>query len=153
MLFGGTIIISTLIEWLVLRSRNPSVLRFWFITVPAIDTTVVLPAVTGSILSGVAQAVIDYESFRSAPKYVIGTLHALTTFALWWALTDRTTQKEAKRAVLKWTEESSSDNNSTTVEIPPVLYTRRRSNVVSCIFVVALYAIMVLKPGQTLKHQ
>jgi hypothetical protein len=113
---------------------------------------VVMPALTGSVVSGVAQATLKYGSFRTAPKFVRGTLHALATFALWWALTDVTTQHAARRDVLEWCQQydnkdDTTRGNTTDDDIPRVVLLRRWSNVVSCLFVTALYGIMVLKPG------
>jgi len=145
MLFGGTIIVSTLIEWLVARSQSPSVLKFWFLTVPSLDSAVVVPALTGSIVSGVMQAAQNYGNLASAPKYIIGGIHALATFGLWWALTDLTTQHSARQQVSEWCQRV--EKKGATGDIPRVVYLRRWSNVVSCLFVATLYALMVLKPG------
>ena len=55
MLFGGTIILSALVEYLVVKSSDASVMKFWFLEVPQkLDANVVLPALAGVILSGVA---------------------------------------------------------------------------------------------------
>lgn len=140
MLFSGTILVSTLVEWLVVKSRNPSVLKFWFTSIPSLDMAVVLPSLTGSIVSGIAQASMDYGRLQDAPKYVLGTFHSLLTFGAWWGVTDLTTQKSARTAV---------SEDLTDGDIPRVLKLRRWSNLVSCLFVATLYILMVLKPGMS----
>lgn len=142
MLFGGGIILTTLIEWLASASKNASVLKFWFGKVPALDSFVVLPALTASIVSGVGLAVDHYESLGQAPIHVVTAISTLLTFAGWWAATDLTTQSAANEAVIEWTQ-GDTENTS----IPRIVQLRKISNVVSCIFVAAIYAIMVLKPG------
>jgi hypothetical protein len=141
MLFSGTIIVSTLVEWSVVASRQANVLRFWFWTVPQLDALVVLPALTGTVLSGVAQACHLYGSFATAPRHVTGAVHGLLAFGIWWAATDVTTQRSSKTAVQKLI-----NNQNGSTELPPVLLLRRASNVASCLVVLALYSIMVLKP-------
>ncbi|CAM9456806.1 unnamed protein product, partial [Heterosigma akashiwo] len=148
MLFGGTVIISTIIEWLVSRSKSPAVIRFWFLKVSILDRAIALPALTGSIVSGVASATQMYGGFACSPKYVRGMLHALATFGVWWALTDLTTQEAARHEVLKWCkaiEEKAGGGEG--VKIPRVVHKRTWSNMVSCFLVVTLYAVMSLKPG------
>mmetsp|Transcript_24557 Transcript_24557/g.53195 ORF Transcript_24557/g.53195 Transcript_24557/m.53195 type:complete len:296 (-) Transcript_24557:441-1328(-) len=141
MLFGGTIIVTTLVENLVVASKKASVIKFWFLAVPRLDAKVVLPALSGSIFSGIGQATIDYGGLAQAPKYVIGAVHALLTFGLWWGLTDLTTQRQAEKEV------QNMSGKEEVVEIPYVLKRRRWSNIVSCLMVAGLYALMVLKPG------
>lgn len=68
----------------------------------------------------------------------------IPTVAFWWAVTDLTTQGKALSEVNEWVIASTDDN---TVEMPKVVSQRRLSNIVSCLFVVALYGIMILKPG------
>jgi len=147
MLFGGTIVISTIIEWLVVASKNSAVISFWFNQVPALDGAIVLPALTGAIISGVAQANQDYGSLREAPKYIIGSLHVLLTFAVWWVLTDVTTQYSAKQAVAEWSNDGNAKQSN--VDVPRLLKTRRWSNIGSCLFVNALFILMALKPGHS----
>jgi hypothetical protein len=145
MLFSGTILVSTLVEWSVVASRQAAVLRFWFWTVPQLDAMIVLPALTGTVLSGVAQACHLYGSFAMAPKHVTGTVHGLLAFGIWWAVTDVTTQHISKTAVQNLINR---ENNGTShPELPPVLLLRRASNVVSCLLILGLYSVMVLKPG------
>jgi len=142
MLFGGGIILTTFIEWLASASKNASVLKFWFGKVPALDSLVVLPALTASIVSGVGLAVDHYDSLAQSPIHVTGAISTLLAFAVWWAVTDLTTQSAATEAIAEW---SQGDTENT--DIPSVVNLRRISNVVSCLFVAAIYAIMVLKPG------
>jgi hypothetical protein len=137
MLFAGSIITTTILEWIVVSSRDQSVNSFWFQQVPKVEQMVVLPALTGSIISGVAQAFLNYKSLRHAPRHVKSSLHILFLFGVWWGVTDRRTQGKAQEA----TFESNSD------KLPTVMLQRRVSNSVSCGFLIALYAVMVLKPG------
>ncbi|KAL7528902.1 hypothetical protein ACHAXR_002691 [Thalassiosira sp. AJA248-18] len=151
MLFSGTIILSALIEYLVVASKKASVIKFWFLSVPQkLDASIVLPALTGSIVSGVGQAAIDYGGLAQAPKHIVGAFHLLLTFGVWWGVTDITSQRKAVEAVQTLNEAGKSDDdseNNDTVEVPKLLKMRVISNVVSCIFVVGMYALMVLKPG------
>ena len=146
MLFGGTIVVSTILEWMVVSSKNPTVIIFWFYQVPALDGAIVMPALTGSILSGVAQAAQDYGSLKESPKYIKGSLHVLLTFAIWWAMTDITTQHLAQQTVMEWVNAAHDDKNSA---VPRVIRLRRWSNIGSCLFVAALYALMALKRGSS----
>ena len=139
--FSGTILVTTLLEWLVVRSASPAVLKFWFLTIPGVDLVVVLPALTGAVVSGVAQAVQEYGKVAEAPKYVKAVLHTMATFGLWWAATDRPTQLKARQAIQVWLETASGP-------VPSILQWRRASNLVSCGFVMVLYILMVLKPGR-----
>lgn len=146
MLFGGTILVSTMMEWLVVSSKQKPVILFWFDTIPSnLDGAVVLPSLTCAILSGVAQACQDYGSLKQAPKYITGSLHVLLTFALWWVVTDVSTQSASQRDVKAWMNDD--DDNDDTV--PRVLFKRRWSNVGSCVFVCVLYTLMAFKPGHS----
>ena len=144
MLFGGGIILTTLIEWLATGSKNASVLQFYFDKVPKLDAFVVLPALTASIVSGVGLAVDHYDSLANSPFHVVGAISTLLAFAIWWALTDVTTQGAAMEAIQEWTQ---GDTENT--DVPQIVQLRKISNVVSCLFVGALYGFMVLKPGFT----
>lgn len=144
MLFGGGIILTTLIEWLATDSKNSSVLNFYFDKVPALDSLVVLPALTVSILSGVGLSVDHYDSLGQAPFHVVGAISTLLAFAIWWASTDLTTQGTAMEAIQEWT-----GGDTENAEVPQIVQFRKFSNVVSCIFVAAIYGFMVLKPGFT----
>jgi len=145
MLFGGGVILTTLIEWLVTSSKNASVLNFWFGKVPGLDAFVVLPALTASIVSGVGLSVDHYNSLSESPFHVVAAISTLLAFAVWWAATDLTTQGAASEAIEEWTAKQ--DGQSTETEIPQILHWRKLSNLISCLFVSAIYAIMVLKPG------
>lgn len=141
MLFGGGIILTTLLEWLAVSSKNASVLDFYFSKVPILDKMVVLPAVTLSIVSGVGLAVDHYGMLGQSPFHVVAAISTLLAFAGWWGVTDLTTQGAAKAAIGEWKESAEG------TEISMIVQLRKISNVVSCIFVLAIYAIMVLKPG------
>ena len=120
MVFAGSIVTTTVVEWNVVRSwynnsnfhRNNNnnnasstsrgadssspeewLLRFWFVTASSVEQWLVLPALTLSIVSGVAQAAITYQHLSLAPRYVKSSLHILLLFGLWWGVTDRTTQR------------------------------------------------------------
>lgn len=139
MLFSGSIITTTVLEWLVVTSRDAAVQQFWFDKVPQVEKWIVIPALTGSMVSGVGQAFSHYGSLRHAPRHVKSTMHVLTLFGLWWGITDRTTQSKAHEMALK-------QRGSLDSQIPSVFQQRRISNVISCVFLVALYGIMILKP-------
>ncbi|KAL9185357.1 hypothetical protein ACHAXT_003134 [Thalassiosira profunda] len=149
MLFSGTIILSALLEQIVVASRNAAVMRFWFLGVPKrLDASVVLPSLSLAMLSGVGQAAWDYGGLMHAPKHVTGAFHCLLAFGIWWMVTDVTTQKGAAEAVeLFEGNAANGTDGKQAVEVPKVLQRRATSNVVSCIFVLGLYALMVLKPG------
>jgi Predicted integral membrane protein (DUF2269) len=152
MLFGGGIIITTLLEWLAVSSKDPSVLKFYFDKVPKLDAFVVLPALAASIFSGVGLAVDHYGSLGESPFHVVGAISTLLIFAIWWAVTDASTQEAANNAIEEWvaTLEKKDDyltSNSAPTEFPAIVSRRRISNIVSCMFVAAIYAFMVLKPG------
>lgn len=140
MLFSGSIMTTTILEWLVVSDRDAVVNRFWFKKVPLVEQAVVIPALTGIIVSGVGQSFSLYGTLRSAPRHVKGSLGLLTLFGLWWAVTDKTTQHRAQAVTedaTLWKEGS---------VIPAILQYRRVSNVISCFFLVLLYAVMTLKP-------
>lgn len=145
MLFGGGIVLTTLIEWLATDSKNASVLNFYFDKVPKLDSLVVLPALTVSILSGVGLSVDHYDSLGQAPFHVVGAISTLLAFAIWWGVTDLTTQGAAMDAIQEWTKRQGDTSKS--ADIPGIVQFRKFSNVVSCLFVAAIYGFMVLKPG------
>jgi hypothetical protein len=144
MLFGGGIILTTCIEWLVTNSKNKSVWNFWFKKVPDLDSKIVLPALTASIVSGTALSVDHYDSLAQAPFHVTAALGTLLAFAGWWGITDLTTQG---RATEKIAEITTTARDSDELTIPGILEFRKFSNLVSCGFVAALYYIMITKPG------
>ena len=162
MFFTGGIILSTIFEFLIVSSagssttRNPEIIKYWFSEngVSKIDKIIVLPALTISIVAGFAQTAIDYGSMASAPKHIRRAIHILATFAMWWIATDSfTTQQKAQRDVMEWYKQVADARDTKAlqsrlcVDLPRVLYWRRFSNIISCLFVVALYALMALKPG------
>ena len=140
MLFSGSIITTTVLEWLVVSSRDAAVQQFWFDKVPRVEKWIVIPALTGSMVAGVAQTFAYYGTLRHAPRHVKSSMHVLTLFGLWWGITDRTTQRKAHDTALQQ-QQGSLDSH-----IPTVFQQRRVSNVVSCLFLVVLYGIMILKP-------
>ena len=140
MVFAGSILTTTVVEWFVVRhsrrNKSAGVFEFWFENAPKIEQWMVLPALTGSIISGVAQAALSCGCFKLAPRHVKSSLHTLFLIGLWWGLTDRRTMRHVQ--------------NSPVVNggpLPTVVRQRRISNIISCLFLVAIYAIMVLKPG------
>lgn len=152
MLFGGGIILTTLLEWLAVGSKDASVLQFYFDKVPKLDAFVVLPSLTFSILSGVGLAVDHYGSLGESPFHVVGAISTLLAFAIWWAATDVTTQGAAETAINKWvigSTEQASTKNGDKMDVPQIVEQRKISNVISCLFVLAIYGFMVLKPGYT----
>jgi len=148
MVFAGSILTTTVLEWNLFdgndsndeKPLSPDASRqgttaFFLNNLFKIETLLVLPALTGSIVSGVAQAFLSYGSLRYAPRHVKASLHLLLAFGLWWGFTDRRTQGDLERAV------ASGDFRA------KVWRRRRISNVVSCLFLVGMYSIMILKPG------
>jgi hypothetical protein len=143
MAFAGTILATTLLEWVVVQSKESSVHQFWFTQAPRVEMALVLPGLTGFLVSGVALAFQNYGSLVHAPFHIQWVMHLLTWSGLWWGLTDVTTQSKALDAATMATQDSSN-------AIPRVLLFRRFSNLVSCGFLAALYAIMVLKPSRSM---
>ena len=142
MLFGGGVILTTLLEWLAVGSKSKEVIEFYFDKVPKLDSFVVLPALTMSILSGVGLAVDHYGSLGESPFHVVGAISALLLFAIWWAVTDVTTQGASQTAISEWIQ-----TNDQQGKIPRIVEQRKISNVISCVFVLVIYGFMVLKPG------
>ena len=137
MMFSGVIVISSLIEATVVKSSDSSqVKEFWFKTVPQLDAAVMAPFLTLMLLSGVANTAIRYDTLGEAPAYILHTLRALVVFAIWWVVTDKTTQSQAKK--VDW---------DTCTGTPLPIKLRLISNAVSCLFVATLYGAMVFKPG------
>lgn len=144
MLFGGGIILTTLIERAVAKSNNASVLQFWFDKVPEVDGLVVVPALTLSMISGTGLSIVRYGGLNIAPPHVDYIFWTLIAFMTWWATTDLTTQGTALKAVERMYENGETDT-------PKVVLDRHVSNVVSCFFILLLYSMMVFKPG-TIVH-
>lgn len=148
MLFGGGILLTTATEYLVAQHKNSSVLQFWFDKVPLLDTSIVLPGLTLAMISGVGLAIEHYNGLGDAPRHIQYVFWALVAFASWWAVTDLTTQGSALNAINEHAAaaiHSEGENNEP--DIPPVVMKRTISNVVSCLLVLVIYSIMVLKPG------
>jgi len=145
MLFGGGIILTTCIERLVAKSSNAPVLQFWFTQVPVLDGLIVVPALTVSMVSGTGLAIARYGGLNIAPPHVGAIFWTLIAFMTWWAATDLTTQGTSLQAVEKMYDQFQDGEDN--LETPKVVTDRHVSNVVSCFFVLALYSMMVLKPG------
>lgn len=134
MVFAGGIITTTLLEWQLpsmmtgSTTKDKSMLLQWLWQV---ESKLVLPAVSMSLVSGVVQAFDKYTSLRTAPPHVKGALHIMALFAVWWAWTDRRSQASLR-------EDGFDDTK---------VNARRLSNLVSCAFLVVLYGMMILKPG------
>lgn len=124
MLFSGGIITTTVIEWVVIQTysnsnklynsniksnksnnnnsntaSSVSFLEFWFMNAPKIGQMIVLPAITGSVISGIGQTFIKYGNIKSAPHHVKSMFHLFLIFGIWWGITDRTTQRKAQSVV------------------------------------------------------
>ncbi|KAG7367672.1 hypothetical protein IV203_030343 [Nitzschia inconspicua] len=181
MILGGSILCTALVEWIwpdqletlikdqatngnMYNRRNDwddisvqqIVNQMATKTLFPMEGMLVLPGVTGSMISGIAQSFVNYGSLRLAPIHVKSSLHLMFLFGLWWVWTDRKSQKD----ILELTSTSVSPtveekevkqkrNSTSTIqsEMLAVWKRRRFYNAVSCLFVLALYAIMVLKPG------
>lgn len=141
MLFGGGIIMTTALEWLVTKNKNPAVLMFYFDKVPLLDMALVLPGLTLAMFSGTGLTITRYGGLGIAPAHIPVVFYILTAFAAWWGATDLATQGTAMRAIDEWVATNGKG------DIPQIVQDRFWSNIVSCVFVVALYAAMVLKPG------
>lgn len=100
-------------------------------------------------------------SLGTAPPHIQYVFWALTIFALWWGVTDLTSQGSALNAVQRQIEQQEAeaemskqsgekvDNEGATkaLDVPDIVTKRTISNVVSCVMVFAVYWIMVMKPG------
>ena len=161
MLFGGGVILTTAIEYLVVQNRNTAVLQFWFDKVPLLDMSVVLPGLTLSMISGTGLTTVRYGGLAHAPPHIPLAFWALLVFASWWAITDLTTQGKALNAVLDLGSTDATTSVSELAQqqqpqqqpseqmenVPDEVTGRIVSNLVSCALVVTVYAIMVMKPG------
>jgi len=145
MLFGGGIILTTCIERLIAKSANPPVLQFWFDKVPILDSLIVVPALTVSMISGTGLSIVRYGGLNVAPPHVGAIFWTLIAFMSWWAATDLTTQGTALQSVNQMYDQYADGEEN--LETPKVVLDRHFSNVVSCFFIVLLYSFMVLKPG------
>lgn len=148
MTFAGSILTTTVLEWNLFgggggngssnkkkSEEETAGLAAVVNNLFNIETFLVLPALSGSMISGVAQSFISYRSLRYAPRHVKTSLHLLLLFGLWWGVTDRRTQGKLEEAAANGDFQSS------------VWSHRRFSNAVSCLFLVGLYSTMILKPG------
>jgi hypothetical protein len=147
MLFGGGVLLTAAIEWLVVGNKNDTVLQFWFDKVPLLDGVIVLPALTVSMISGTGLSIRRYGGLGQAPEHIQAVFYALLAFCAWWAFTDLTTQGKALIAVNEWTSEGEKAKADEPNDVPNVVELRTISNVVSSLFVIVLYAMMVMKPG------
>jgi hypothetical protein len=130
MIFSGSIVTTTILEWNL--TNNDST---FFRKLLRVETALVLPALTGSLISGVVQAFHKYVQFKFAPSHVQTALQLLAIFGIWWGLVDRRLQANIEEAMV----DSTFDYK--------MLRGRRITNLVSCGFLLAIYSIKVLKPG------
>lgn len=126
------------------QTKNASVLTFWFDKVPLLDMALVLPGLTLSMVSGIGLTIVRYGGLMHAPQHIIYVFWALVVFAVWWGITDLTTQGSALNSVLDASARSASDDLD---EVPQEVSGRLVSNLGSCFLVLVVYGIMVLKPG------
>jgi hypothetical protein len=147
MLFGGGVILTTVIEWMVAQNKNGDVLSFWFDKVPLLDAAIVLPGLTLAMISGIGLAIVRYGGLAIAPHHIQIVFWTLVAFAAWWALTDLTTQGGALTQVNEWAASTAGQDESSRGDVPRVVRLRKISNILSCIFVILLYSEMVFKPG------
>mmetsp|Transcript_44461 Transcript_44461/g.107591 ORF Transcript_44461/g.107591 Transcript_44461/m.107591 type:complete len:398 (-) Transcript_44461:2229-3422(-) len=152
MLMGGTIITTTILEWMILKNNShgdgpiktvvpDAIQSLW-----SLESSIVLPAVTGSMVSGLAQSYLMYDGIGFAPKYVKAALHTMLTFGIWWAIMDKKSQRQLVQAVEASQEQSTDTAATDKTNNNSVWMKRKIANVVSCVLVVLLYAIMVVKP-------
>ena len=146
MFFGGGVLLTTAIEYMVATNSNTSVLQFWFDKVPLLDMAIVLPGLTLAMISGTGLAIEHYGGLGLAPAHIQYVFWALLVFATWWGLTDLTTQGSALKAVQEHVAASQLSEGESE-KAPDVVLKRTLSNVVSCLLVFLVYSIMVLKPG------
>jgi hypothetical protein len=130
MIFSGSIVTTTILEWNL--TNNDST---FFRKLLRVETALVLPALTGSLISGVVLAFHKYVQFKFAPSHVQTALQLLAIFGIWWGLVDRRLQANIEEAMV----DSTFDYK--------MLRGRRITNLVSCGFLLAIYSIKVLKPG------
>ncbi|KAL7525163.1 hypothetical protein ACHAWF_001236, partial [Thalassiosira exigua] len=138
MVFGGGIIVTTCIERVVAKSKNPKVLWFWFNKVPEFDGLIVVPALTVSMISGMGLCIVRYGGLNRSPPHIHTIFWTLVAFLMWWATTDLTTQGTALKAVESMYERYEEGEEG--LEMPKVVVDRHVSNVVSCFFVLMLYS-------------
>lgn len=145
-MFAGTIVVSAILENMVTSAKSQEnfkdqLLQFWFERVPQMDAQLVLPSIVLLLVSGTANSFYRYGSLMEAPKHIMLVFVHLVAFLIWWACTDITTQAK----VLEWYHRD--DNDDADTSLKQILNWRKISNVGSCMFLLALFAIMTLKPG------
>jgi hypothetical protein len=168
MVFGGSILCTTFVEWIwpdelqqMIQDKKFNdesaasvddlslqllVNKMATKTLFPMEGRLVLPGVTGSMVSGIAQSFGNYGSLRLAPRHVKSSLHVLFLFGLWWAWTDRKSQDDLLKLSYA-TSGNDIDKAAVQEEIVSIWKRRRVVNVISCLFIVALYGIMIIKPG------
>jgi hypothetical protein len=173
MVFGGSILCTTAVEWMWpdelhqmvseradQQTSSPSIddLSLQLLvnkmatkTLFPMEGKLVLPGVTGSMISGIAQSFYNYGSLRLAPRHVKSSLHLLFLFGLFWAYSDRKSQQDLLDLAESSNSWTTGDGQSTKEvveqEMVSVWKRRRIVNLISCLFVLALYTTMVVKPG------
>jgi hypothetical protein len=135
MAFAGGVLTTTILEWtLPNMGQNRDISSTLLDWLWNIESKMVLPGVTGSMISGVVQAHQTYGTLRHAPIHVKSALHLMLLFGIWWAWTDRRSQADVRAA-------------GGSFDATKVGTCRRLYNVVSCGFLVSIYGVMILKPG------
>ena len=164
MVFSGSIFTTTILEWKIgedtdgkiadaKANKNKTDDKLTSVTqrLFPLERSVVLPALSLNILSGVAQVYGTYlpKTLRQAPPHIKSVFHVLFLFGLWWGFTDRKSQRPLKDMLSTPNNEDKKDSDVvvTNQTINDALKQRRLSNIVSCGFIMALYAIMIFKPG------
>jgi len=157
MIFSGSIITTTVIEWIVTDSNDDKIIPFWFDRVQKVERFMVLPALFLSIVSGMIRATVTYGTMMESPLHIKSSLHILSTFGLWWGITDRTTINRVSLSTESNRYSSSTIGNNGSgsgndqegnININRrLVMIRRISNIISCGFLIASYAMMTLKPG------
>ena len=128
MLFAGGVFTTAFVEWLVFKADSKPVDDFWFAAASKSEWAIVLPGLTGSLVSGVAQSWMMYQRpLMYAPLHVKLPIHILVLFGIWWLATDVAQRSAAGDKSMQGR--------------------RQVSNAVSCCLILVIYGIMVLKPG------
>ena len=70
MLFGGGVLLTAAIEWLVVDSKSDTVQHFGFDKVPLLDGLIVLPALAVSMISGTGLTIRRYGGLGHAPEHI-----------------------------------------------------------------------------------
>jgi hypothetical protein len=206
MIFGGSIITTTILEWRIMllnnhdsktndknhddinstinhQQRSSTNARLVIDYLFPLEKIMVIPSLVGTILSGTVLTWNTYgiqfftRFFKSsscsssssiivAAPHIKASIYVLGLFTLWWLLTDvpnqrlvgsSTTALSTTTTPPTSTSESSlnhnQDNNtninssSSGSNTSITIWKRRRiGNIISCVFVVVLYTLMILKP-------